>query len=393
MRKKWFIWIGIALVLVVLMSLGIKQCTKAQRSMLASLSGGNETYTVARGDIINKIEITGEIQPQTVVSLKSRVSGKIVRFYANENDYVRSGQIIADIEPDYNQANTLFSTRAQLEQAEIRLRNARQDLDAKRQLLENDYISREVFEAAEDELQSAQIAHQQASSQYEMIRDLDTGGRVTHVYATSSGVCIERKINEGEMVQSSITSYGEGTVIMKIADLSHMIVKSNINEVDIAKFSVGQEAEISLDALPYENFVGQVVKIAPQAITENNAKVFPVEISINATGEKVKPGMTANVSILGEKREDVLVVPIRAIFSNENNEDIVYVAPAKADSTAKAAPKATPMGMPKATGTPRVVKLGSNDMQQVEIISGLKEGEVILLNDPNAAVNPFQMMM
>ncbi|MEF3695159.1 MAG: efflux RND transporter periplasmic adaptor subunit [Candidatus Cloacimonadota bacterium] len=396
MRKKWFIWIGVALVVLVLLVLGFKQCSKAQKAMLSTMQSGGESYTVVRGDIVNKVEITGEIQPQTVVSLKSRVSGKIVKFYVNENEYVRSGQIIADIEPDYNQANTLFSTRAQWQQAEIRLRNARQDVEDKRQLLAQEYISREAFQDAEDELQAAEIAHQQASSQYEMIRDLDTGGRVTHVYATSSGVCIERKINEGEMVQSSITSYGEGTVIMKIADLSHMIVKSNINEVDIEKFSLGQSAEINLDALPYENFVGSITKISPQAITENNAKVFPIEISINATGEKVRPGMTANVSILGDTKENVLVVPIRAIFSNDNNEDIVYLLPSAPDSlaTKPSAGKKPAKGFPAAPqGLPTPVRLGSNDMQQVEIIEGLKEGDKILLNDPNVQANPFQMMM
>lgn len=389
MRKKWFIWIGIAIVVIAVLALGIKQCGKAQKAMLASLNPSSDAHTVARGDIVNKIEITGEIQPQTIVSLKSRVSGKIVKFYADENDYVQSGQIIADIEPDYNQANTLISTRAQLQQAEIRLRKAREDVENKRQLLDQDFISQEVFQAAQDELTGAQIAHEQAEMQYEMIRDLDTGGRVTHVYATSSGVCIERNINEGEMVQSSINSYGEGTVIMKIADLSRMIVMSNINEVDISKFSLGQKAEISVDALPYEAFEGRITKIAPKAITENNAKVFPVEISINATGQHVKPGMTANVSILGETRENVVVVPIRAIFANDDNEDVVYVVKASADSSA-AAPK-LPGGGGKQDWEERPVKLGSNDMQMVEIISGLTEGEKILLSDPNAAASPFMM--
>ncbi|HOH46825.1 MAG TPA: efflux RND transporter periplasmic adaptor subunit, partial [Candidatus Cloacimonadota bacterium] len=128
---------------------------------------------------------------------------------------------------------------------------------------------------------------------------------------------------------------------------------------------------------------------------ENNAKVFPIEISINATGEKVRPGMTANVSILGETRENVLVVPIRAIFSNDNNEDIVYLLPAAADSTAKpTAGKKAAKGFPSAPqGVATPVRLGSNDMQQVEIIEGLKEGDKILLNDPNVQSNPFQMMM
>ena len=378
MRKKWKIIIGIAVVVVVVLVL-LKGCGKAKKPG-AVKTDTQETVSVSRGEISSRIEITGEVQPQTVVSLKSKVSGKIVKFYAAENDYVSSGQIIADIEPDYNQANTLFNTKAGLQKAEMSLTTARKDLADKAVLLEKQYISQDTYTKAVDAVKNAEIEFAQASSQYEMIRDLDVPGKVTHVYATASGVVIERNINEGEMVQSSLSSYGEGTVVMKIADLKKMIVKSNINEVDIAKFKLSQGAEIKLDALPYEEFHGKIVKIAPKAITENNAKVFLVEISINAEGYKAKPGMTANVSILGDSRQNVLVIPIRAVFSNDNNQDIVYLAPAK-----KAAPAKKTKGkaaIPEVSGTPTPVKLGANDLQNVEVIEGLKEGDRILLNEP-----------
>ena len=138
-----------------------------------------ETYTVNRGDISSRIEITGEVQPKAMVSLKSKVSGKIVKFYADENDYVTSGQIIADIEPDYNQANTLFNTKAMLQKAEINLKNARKDLADKTVLLKKQFISQEEYDKASDALQEAEIEYAQASSQYEMIRDLDVPGKVT----------------------------------------------------------------------------------------------------------------------------------------------------------------------------------------------------------------------
>jgi len=213
---------------------------------------------------------------------------------------------------------------------------------------------------------------------------------------------IERSVNEGEMVSSSINSYGEGTVVMRIADLNRMIVKSNINEVDIAKFRLKQKGTIKLDALPYEEFSGEIVKIAPMAITENNAKVFPVEISINATGQQVKPGMTAAVSILGDTREHVIVVPIGAVFADENNQDIVYLIPkpaAKAPSTEKSDQAKKPEGKkakgPKAAEpepVPTVVKLGANDFQMVEVISGLAEGDVISLKEPSSGAKAGMMM-
>lgn len=384
MRKKWKWILGIALLLIISI-VGISQCNKKKAA--AGLSSSKEdTYTVAYGDIISKIEITGEVQPQTVVAIKSRVSGKIVRFYADENDYVKAGQIIADIEPDYTQANTLFNTKAQLQRAEMRLNNAIKEEADKKSLLAKNFISQKDYDTAADELTSARIDHKQASDQYELIRDLDTTANYTHVYATASGTVIERKINAGEMVQSSINSFGEGTVVMKIADLSKMTVKAKINEVDIAKFKLGQEAKISLDALPYQEFHGKIIKIAPMAVSENNAKVFPVEISINATGDIVKPGMTANLSIVGESRLNVLVIPIRAVFSDENNNDIVYLASAPAsaaDSTKTQRPK---------TSESVKVKLGSNDLLQVEVQSGLKEGDKILIKEPTRGPNMNIMM-
>lgn len=401
MRKKRTLII-IAVLLIVIVAVVLTRCGKAKANNPADASAAATMHTVAYGNIDSKIEITGELQPETVVAIKSRVSGKIVKFYVDENDFVTSGQIIADIEPDYVQANTLFNTKATLQLAEITLAKARKDHQDNQVLLANNYISQSDFDHGQDALKNAEIQFEQASRQYEMIRDLDVPGKVTHVFATASGTVIERSVNEGEMVSSSINSYGEGTVVMRIADLNRMIVKSNINEVDIAKFKLKQQGTIKLDALPYEEFSGEIVKIAPMAITENNAKVFPVEISINATGKQVKPGMTAAVSILGDTREHVIVVPIGAVFADENNQDIVYLIPkpaAKAPSAEKSDQTKKPeekkaMG-PKAAEpelVATVVKLGANDFQMVEVISGLAEGDVISLKEPSSGVKAGMMM-
>ena len=108
-----------------------------------------------------------------------------------------------------------------------------------------------------------------------MIRDLDVPGKVTHVFATASGTVIERSVNEGEMVSFSINSYGEGTVVMRIADLNkRMIVKSNITEVDIAKFKLKQQGTSSWTHFPTRS-CGEIMKIAPMAITEITPKCSP----------------------------------------------------------------------------------------------------------------------
>nr|MDK2850826.1 HlyD family secretion protein [Candidatus Cloacimonadota bacterium] len=378
MRKKWKL---IAIIIVVILVIfAFSRCRNNTSNQITPIDDSSDQYTVTRGDIDSKIEIIGELQPASTVSQKSRVSGKIVKFYVDENDQVEMGDIIADIEPDYNQANTLFNTKATLQRAELTLQQARKDFEDKTVLLENEYISQIDYDNARDALRVAEIQYAQASSQYEMIRDLDVPGTVIHMYATSTGTVIDRKVNEGEMVTSSINAFGEGTVVMQIADLAHMVVLTNINEVDIAKFQVGQKANIKLDALPYDNFEGEIVKIAPKAVTVNNAKVFPVEISINATGEVVKPGMTAAMSIQGNSRKDVIIIPIGAVFADENNQDIVYVIPNHEEGEEKSAEASS-------KPQPRVVRLGANDFNMVEVISGLEEGEKISLKEPNLDMN------
>lgn len=185
MRKKWIVIIVVVLALVI-GGFMLKRCGKAPAQEGAPDAGSN-THTVAKGNIESKIEITGEVQPETVVAIKSRVSGKIVKFYVDENDYVTSGQIIADIEPDYVQANTLFNTKATLQMAEIALNKARKDYADSGVLLANSYISQSEHDAAFDALKNAEIQFEQAIRQYEMIRDLDVPGTVTHVYTTASG--------------------------------------------------------------------------------------------------------------------------------------------------------------------------------------------------------------
>lgn len=389
MRKKWWIIIIIVVVLAAA-GVGLKSCGK--KKALANLSTTKqEPYTVVRGKIESKVEITGEVQPQTVVQIKSKVSGKIIKFYAEENDFVKAGQIIADVEPDYTQANTLASVRSRLQLAEIRSKNACKDAADKQQLLTKAYITQKEFDLANDELVSAQIEYAQALEQYNLVKELDTKGSVIHVLSTASGTVILRPVQEGEMIQSSSSTYGEGSVVMKVADLSKMIVKSNINEVDISKFRLGQSANITADALPYDTFTGKITKIAPMAIIDNTAQVFPVEISLTGVSGKLKPGMTANVSILGDTKSNVLIIPIRGVFTDDKNQDVVYIvktAKAATDTkavAAKRAKKASVKGTvtavtPTTTATP--VKLGSNDLQNVEVVEGLKEGDVITLTEP-----------
>jgi len=362
--KSKRIILGIVILLLVLV--GFASCHAIKKKKVKPTTTKLETMVVKLGSISTELQITGEIQPKTTVQIKSKVSGKIVKFYVDENDYVKQGSVICDIEPDYNQANTIAGTRSQLQVAEITLRNAKKDYNDRVKLYATFAVSKKEVDDAKDDLEKATINYNQAKDQYELIKEIDTKGKITKVYATASGTVIQRLVEEGEMVQANNSGYSEGTVLIKLANMQPMVVKSNVNEVDIDKIKQGQTAKVQVDAFPYKEYVGKVIKIAAMATTDENAKVFPVEILLENADSKLRPGMTANVLIKGDSRNNIVTIPIRALFSNDANDDIVYV-------------------VTKGNQTQAVnVKTGINDFQNVEIIEGLKVGQVISLSDPAA---------
>lgn len=333
-----------------------------------------KAHVVETGDITVKLEETGEIKPITDIDVKSKVSGKILTFYVDEGDFVKKGDLIADIEPDYNQAQTINNVKDNLELAEITLKNAKRDLVNKEKLATDNFVSAEELEDFRDALRRAEINYQSALQQYDLIKEIETDGNVSKFYATASGTVIQKLVDEGEMVVASTSSFSEGTVVLKLADLTEMIVTSRINEVDISKVKKNQKVEIRVDAYPYERYEGNIRKIAAMAVTYNNVKVFPIEIKINSVDDKLKPGMTANISIIGEEKTDIVVAPIRCIFADEEGNDVVYRVQNDTISTMQP------------------VKTGINNFQKVEIVDGLAAGDSISYSEPNRAIKAdFEM--
>jgi HlyD family secretion protein len=350
------------LVMVLILSLTIISCSV--KTGKAKAGPEIKKQVVETGEIIVKLEETGIIEPIKEIDIKSKVSGKILEFFVEEGDFVEKGQLIAKIEPDYNQAETISRIKNNLELAELTLSNAERDFADQQKLFEKEYISAKVLNDQEDRLIRARIDYNAALQQYELIEEIDTEGNVSNINSTVSGTVIQKLVEEGEMVVASTSSFSEGTVILKLADLKRMIVNSRINEVDISKIKKNQQVNIQVDAYPYEKYSGVIYKIAAMAVDYNNIKVFPIEIEIDKVDDKLKPGMTANITIIGEKRSDIVVVPIRAIFSNEEGQDIVYKV--SQDTLI----------------TEELVKTGINNFQQVEILDGIATGDTISLTEP-----------
>lgn len=319
---------------------------------------------VKKGEITVKLEETGEIEPISEIDIKSKVGGKILRYLVEEGDYVHKGQKIAEIEPDYQESASLANIKSNLTNTEINLRNARKNVEDYVALMKDKYVSQKDLDSQNDALERAEISYNIALQQYELTKEIEMDGNIANVISTASGTVIQILVEEGEMVQSDGGSYSTGTVLVQIADLRQMIVTSAINEVDISKIVKQQLAEIQVDAYPYEKYHGIVTKIGVKAIMKNNVKVFPIEIKLTDVNDKLKPGMTANITLIGEEKKDILLLPIRAIFADELGNDIVYKV--KNDTITEKV----------------LIKTGINNFQEVEIIDGLTENDSVSYSQP-----------
>jgi HlyD family secretion protein len=196
------------------------------------------------------------------------------------------------------------------------------------------------------------------------------------------GVVLTKNVEIGESITSGVSSFNAGTVVFTVADVSKMIVKAGVNEVDIGKIKVGMPVKVTLDAYPKVKFQGRIDRIAPAVRIDDKVRVFDVEIRLDAQGRELRSGMTANIEVAGEQKAKVLTVPVESVFQRDDSE-IVFVKK-------KWDPKAKPMTKEakadkdawKKSFERRTVVTGLADNSRVEILSGLKAGEEVALEDP-----------
>jgi len=355
---KKFVWIIIVVVIIVVVVVSVTGKKKTTEQ-----EGGKKTPTaVAKIDDISIVlDEVGEIRPVKEVNVKSKLSGRISKMFVEEGEPIHVGDIIAEIEPDMAQAQTLSRIKSTLKTTEINLENAQKDYESSKELYDKSLISDEEWRDAQNALKLGQISYDSALEQYKLVEEIGITETNMKVTAPVSGMIIHKNVEEGEMVVSS-ESYSGGTVLITIADLSQMIILTDINEVDIGKISLGREAKITIDAFPDKKFGGEIIHISPMAaIGNNNIRTFQVKVSIEDNLKEIRPGMSANVTIIGKTRKEVVTIPIQAIFQDENGNDVVYIV--KSDTLISSA----------------IVKTGINDLQKVEILEGVAEGDTISL--------------
>ncbi|MEA2336598.1 MAG: HlyD family secretion protein, partial [Thermoanaerobaculia bacterium] len=327
------------------------------------------------------------------VDVKSVVSGKVIAIIHRDGDYVHHGDILARVEPDLNQAQSLADIKNALSSAEIRYQQAKKNYDSDHQLFSAGLLALKNHRDSESEYLAAKQEYEKTQEKYNLVEksgipmsqspDKFQG---SNVVAPMDGTVLTKNVEIGESITSGVSSFNAGTVLFSIADVSKMIVKAGVNEVDIGKIRVGMPVKVTLDAYPKIAFQGRIDRIAPAVRIDDKVRVFDVEIRLDAQGRELRSGMTANIEVNGERKDKVLTVPVESVFQRDGVE-LVFVKK-------KLDPNTVPTKEVKKEGQApdkdgwkkffdkRTIVTGLSDNSRVEIVSGLKAGEEVALEDP-----------
>lgn len=393
-KRKITILTVIALVLAIGGTVAIKANGKDKKPPESPVKTGKAEIA----DVQVKVTEVGTVEPEVKVEVKSAISGKVIEIVHRDGDIVKRGTVLARVEPDLNQAQSLADTKNSVASAAIRFQDAKKKFDENNKLFSEGLLASSQHRDVETEYLEARQELDKTREKYVLVEKsgIPIGQsaadfRGSNVVAPMDGVVLTKNVEIGESITSGVSSFNAGTVLFTVADVSRMIVKAGVNEVDIGKIHVAMPVKVTLDAYPKVLFNGKIDRIAPAVRLDDKVRVFDVEIRLDAQGRELRSGMTANIEVIGERINKVLTVPVEAVFKRDDQE-IVYVKKAidpkafaeAAKKKAKSSddPKKEDKDAWKQFFDKRVVTTGLADNGKVQILTGIKVGEEVALEDP-----------
>ncbi|MCC8359921.1 efflux RND transporter periplasmic adaptor subunit [Salinimicrobium sediminilitoris] len=399
-KKTIYIIAGITVLIIVLLVVGKKAGWFGKSGNFKEV----EVTEVQRFDVIEKVSATGKIQPEVEVMLSSEVSGEIIELPVVEGQQVQKGDLLVRVNPEIYQSSLersragLQNIRSGLSQAEASLKEAEANYERNKTLFEKGIISKAEWDRIVSSYEVAQASRQAAfynvrSAEASVNEALENLGR-TNIYAPMSGTISSLDAELGERVVG--TQQMAGTEILRVADLNDMEVEVDVNENDIVKISIGDSTLVEVDAYLKQEFQGVVTEISNSAnatATADQVTNFKVKVRILKESydhllegkpenfSPFRPGMTATVDIITNRRDDVIAVPISAV---------VVKADTTAGSRDKEEDKASPEELFETVyikegdeAKVRVVETGIQDDARIEIKEGLETGEMVITGPYN----------
>jgi HlyD family secretion protein len=311
--RRWGLWAAAALVLVAVLWWG--------RGLLKGEPAPEFTTAPAeRGEVVAKVTATGTLSALVTVQVGSQVSGRIQDLYVDFNSQVKKGQLIAKIDPrlflaevEQQQANVM-AAQANLTRAKVQAQDARRQARRADELSPRGLISqseRDTAQATADAADASVVSSQAALAQARAaLNRAQVNLNYTDIISPTDGVVISRSVDVGQTVAASL----QAPVLFTIAqDLRQMQVNTSVAESDVGKLQAGMKANFTVDAYPGERFRGEVRQVRDAATTTQNVVTYDAVLDVTNEELKLKPGMTANVTFVYARREDVLKVPNAAL--------------------------------------------------------------------------------
>ena len=394
-KKSKRVWIIVGSILLVLIVVG---------GLVAAKSGGTKIdptklAKVEKSDLAKSVVATGKIQPITKVEIKSKASGIVKKLYVDYGQYVKQGQILAELDKDEMIAQVRQS-EAQVQSMEASLNSAKADLarsEVDAQGVDVPTLKRAYDRAqkmasegvvSQSQLDDAQRAYELALNKQNVARAQVTVNKAKVVQATADvnkahatleqlkeqlsyttivapidGLILSRDVEVGDAVSSILVMGSAATLVMTVGDTKEVYVLGKVDESDIGKVYLGQPARIKVESFKDKTFNGKVTKISPMGVEKDNVTTFEVRVSITNPGGELKAMMTANAEVILDEHKGVLTIPESAIIYDKDKKASVEIPDPKGKE-----------GKSKVA-----VTVGISNGAKTELLSGLKEGDQVVL--------------
>ena len=357
MKKLSKLWLVVAVVIIVAI-------------VAWALSGGKkeeqitfDTAAVAPANIMNSITATGTIEPVTSVTVGTQVSGIVSKLYVDYNSVVKKGQVIAELDKT-NLMSQLNSAKTQLATAQSQLNYQTTNYNRYKTLYQKGLVAADDFDNAK--LSYTQAKEQVASAKEEVQRAQTNLGYAT-ITSPIDGIVLSKSVEEGQTVAASFSTPELFTIAQ---DLTNMQVVADVDEADIGDVKEGERVSFTVDAYPDDTFEGTVKQVRQEATTTNNVVTYEVVISAPNADLKLKPGLTANVTIYTAERKGVLSVPSKALRFTPQKETVGKMK--IVDQTGNAKNKV--WSIEGNSIVAHKVNIGMNDGTNTQILNGISAG-------------------
>ena len=360
--KNKKIWIGVGVIAIIAVIAWLMSGGKKEEKVEF------ETAKVERQDIHTTITATGTIEPVTSVTVGTQVSGIVSKLYVDYNSVVKKGQVIAELDKT-NLTSELKTAQANLSSAQSSLNYEQANFNRYKTLFDKGLVSADEYESAR---LSFDKARQQVATSRESVQKAQTNLGYATITSPIDGVVLSKSVEEGQTVAASFNTPELFTIAQ---DLTNMRVIADIDEADIGGVKEGQRVTFTVDAFPDDKFEGQVTQVRQQATTESNVVTYEVVISAPNNDLKLKPGLTANVTIYTLEKNGVLAAPAKALRFMPNE---ALLQKGQQIEDVEAAQKV--WTLEGNTFKAHKVETGTTNGMLTEIVSGISEGTEVLVD-------------